>query len=223
VTESALPDVKLVGRTTAGGGRFGNVRITGEAEIAGDLECRNMTCVGTAQMKGNLRSRALRLTGDCRIEGDLHAARVRGVGEIRVSGGIRGEAVKLTGNIRVARNFEAETIRLRGSLDADGLVSADRMELLVHGPCRAKEIGGGSVAVKRSRAVLWQHWFHAGRHGGLTADLIEGDTLHLEHTRAAVVRGNRITIGPGCQIDRVEFREELRVSRNATVRNRVRL
>lgn len=223
MTETALPDLKLVGKAASSGGRFGNVRITGEAELTGDTECRKMSCVGTLRLNGNLRTRELRLIGECRVGGSLDATGINGTGEISVAGGIRGESVRLTGSVRVAGNLEAESIRLRGALNADGLVSADRLEIRMRGPSRIKEVGGGSVVVKQGRVAAVKRMFLGGVQESLTAELVEGDQLHLEYTQAEVVRGNRISIGPGCRIGRVEFREQLNVSRNAAVRERVRL
>jgi len=224
VTEIALPDLKLVGNTASAGGRFGNVRVTGEAELTGDIECRSMNCVGTIQMKGNLQSQTLRLTGECRVDGNLQAAKIAGVGEIRVSGAIRGESIRLKGSIRVEADCEAETLDVRGALDAEGLVSADRIHMRLYGSCGVKEIGGGTVVVRRARTVLLKKMFDSGVQAvELTADLIEGDSLDLEHTRVAVVRGNRVAIGPGCRVGRVEYREELRVSPSAEVAERVQL
>lgn len=37
-------------------------------------------------------------------------------------------------------------------------------------------------------------------------ETIEGDDIHLELTRARVVRGNNVSIGSGCDIDLVEYK-----------------
>ncbi|HIC96284.1 TPA: hypothetical protein EYP12_06635 [Candidatus Bipolaricaulota bacterium] len=59
--------------------------------------------------------------------------------------------------------------------------------------------------------------------GTLEAELIEGDEISLEWTRARTVRGKKIEIGEGCEIERVEYSEELRVSPGAEVKERVKL
>jgi hypothetical protein len=63
--------------------------------------------------------------------------------------------------------------------------------------------------------------------GGGTAELhtsqIEGDEILLEDTTADIVRGKRVEIGPGCNIESVEYSESLRVVDGATVRNRSRI
>jgi cytoskeletal protein CcmA (bactofilin family) len=223
VTETVLRDLKLVGTTSASGGRFGNVRITGEAVLSGVTVCRSLKCVGTVGIQGDLQADFLKLTGECRVHGNLRSSRIRAMGELTVSGDVTGNRIKLMGGIRVSGNCEADEILLSGALDMEGLLNADQVDIRMHGPCRAKEIGGGTVTVKRSRANWFKSILTSGGHEELTAVLIEGDTVHLEHTHAPVVRGNRVTIGPGCRIDKVEYRSELQIEKNAIVREQIRV
>lgn len=51
----------------------------------------------------------------------------------------------------------------------------------------------------------------------LTTEIVEGDDIHLEHTRAKVVRGNRVTLGPGCEVDLVEYKEHFHQDKSAKV------
>ena len=53
--------------------------------------------------------------------------------------------------------------------------------------------------------------------GGLEAELIEGDEIYLENTRADVVRGKQIEIGPHCKIGLIEYSESLKVHDNSDV------
>lgn len=219
--EANLPNLKLVGTTSASGGRFGNVKITGEASLTGDVECRSLSCTGTADLRGSLTADTFKLTGECKVGGDMRSGRISAVGDIEIAGELHGDRVKLTGDVRVRGNGEAESIQVRGGLTVEGLLNAETIELRMLGPCRAKEIGGGAISVKRSRTSVFK-MFTRGN-AVLQADLIEGDILELEHTRAAVVRGNRVTLGPGCEIGRVEYRGDLSVHDRASVGERMKL
>ncbi|TJY39854.1 hypothetical protein E5161_18120 [Cohnella pontilimi] len=222
MTEAILPDLKLVGTTASAGGRFGNVRITGEAKMSGGLYCRSLKCMGTVDLDGSLQAALLKLTGECHVHSDMKVSKIRAIGQIEVSGNLTGEQVKITGGLQASGNCEAESFQVRGAIELDGLLNADEVDIRLHGYSRAKEIGGGSITVKRSRV----HWFNtvlsSRRERELTSDLIEGDTVHLEYTTASVVRGNRVTIGPGCRIGRVEYRDDLRIDKNASVKERMR-
>lgn len=223
MSEQTPRDLRLVGTTTGAGGFFRNVRVTGEAELNGDTQCRNFNCIGNFRLAGSLRTERFKLTGDCRVEGGLLSDHVRTVGELQLSESFRAERAHVTGELKAGGHCEAETLEVGGVVNIGGTLNAERFVLKLHGPSRASEIGGGSISVKRSRAVLLKWMFGHGDSALLEAELIEGDTIVLEHTHAAIVRGNRVTIGTGCSIGRVEYREELKVGSKAEVRKRIKL
>ncbi|MDF2724395.1 MAG: hypothetical protein K0Q59_4070 [Paenibacillus sp.] len=204
----ALHDLKLVGTTSSAGGQYGTIKITGECSMSSDVTAESLACVGEIDIRGALRVKRLKLTGECAVSGHLEAERIRGVGMIGVSS-IRAGDVKLSGHISVAHNCEAESLHLLGLLEAGDLVSAEHLHLRLYGLCRVRELGGGTIDVKRSRLLRLKNLLSTGDAGTLTAELIEGDTVHLEHVTADLVRGGKVTIGIGCRIGRVEYRESL--------------
>lgn len=223
MAEARLPDLKIMGETTSNGGRFRNIGITGECLLNGDVDCKKLACTGHAAVKGNLRAEALALTGQCEVGGSVEAGTVSGRGELAVSSRMRGEHIKFTGNIKADGDCEAGVFDVGGAFDVNGLLSAERFDLRMYGPCRAKEIGGGSINVRRSRKSAFIHLFDSDSAGHLTADAIEGDEVSLQHTKAGVVRGNRVTIGPGCEIGRVEYAKTLDIHKSAKVGEMIRL
>lgn len=46
---------------------------------------------------------------------------------------------------------------------------------------------------------------------GLRCSIIEGDDIYLEDTRSKIVRGNNVTIGRGCEIELVEYKNEIHI------------
>jgi cytoskeletal protein CcmA (bactofilin family) len=218
-----MRDIKLIGTSTSAGGQFRDVRITGEAELKGDTSCRNLSCTGNVRIAGSLQAESVRLTGECEVDGGLQVHRLRTVGELRVGQNVRGEKLKVTGELRAGGHCEAESLELHGSVQVDASLNAERLSVRLHGPSRAREIGGGHLEIRRSRSHLLKAMLGQGATTKLTADLIEGDTLFLEHTHAAVVRGNRVTLGTGCVVGRVEYRDDLKVGGKAEVRERAKL
>ncbi len=51
----------------------------------------------------------------------------------------------------------------------------------------------------------------------LTAELIEGDVIELTNTKAKTVRGNKVKIGPNCQIETVEYSGDYTCDPSASV------
>ncbi|WP_276358337.1 polymer-forming cytoskeletal protein [Cohnella caldifontis] len=223
MSETVLPDLRLVGTSTAAGGRYNRVKITGECEVSGDLACRKMSAMGNISVEGTLSSDELSLTGEAVIRGTVRAGTIRGRGELRFANAARVDKVDFTGNVSVRGDLEAERFLLSGACSIDGLLNADLLEIRLYGPCRVKEIGGESLVVKRSRVSKLMGLVNAGGPAMLTADVIEGDSVELSNTEAGVVRGNRVVIGPDCAIGKVEYRTSLAVHKSAVVKERVRI
>jgi len=222
VAEENRRDLKMIGETSTAGGKYRHIRVTGETVFNSDLDCIKLSHTGELDIKGGLRTGELKITGECGVQGSLEAGTVSGRGELKAKSGARIERIKFTGNIAVEGDCETGTLDLNGAFSVPGLLSSERMEVKMFGPCKAGEIGGSNLRVRRSRASKLLHLFKPGGPVELTADLIEGDTVDLEYTIAEVVRGNRVTIGPGCRIGRVEFRGEFTAHKSASVKESVR-
>ena len=54
---------------------------------------------------------------------------------------------------------------------------------------------------------------------GLTTDVIEGDDIYLEYTKAKIVRGKDIELGQGCEIGLIEYKDSYKQDEKAVVNN----
>ncbi|TVX98618.1 hypothetical protein [Cohnella terricola] len=222
MAEENRRDLKMIGETSTAGGIFRNIKVTGETVFNGDVDCVKLSHIGELEIKGGLRAEELKITGECDVQGGLAVGAVSGRGELKAESGARIEKIKFTGNIEVSGDCETGTLELNGAFNIPGLLSSERMEVQMFGSCKAAEIGGSNLRVRRSRKSKLLHLFKPGGPIELTADLIEGDTVDLEYTIAEVVRGNRVTIGPGCRIGRVEYRGDYTAHKSASVKESVR-
>ncbi|RJE84311.1 hypothetical protein D3P07_23380 [Paenibacillus sp. 1011MAR3C5] len=217
-----LHDVRLVGDTESLGGRFGRVRITGDAILAGDVACEGFYLTGTSHIKGSLDSEYLKFTGEVLVDGPMSCGSLRGTGELRLGRNFRGNQVRMSGHLTSQGAIEAEKLELRGAVSG-GSVNAGQTLIKLYGPSRVSEVVGGLVTVRRSRGVLFKELFQQDSIAELRAGLIEGDRLDLEHTVADVVRGNTVRIGQGCVIGRVEYRDSYEKSGNAMAQSEYRV
>ncbi|WP_052475838.1 hypothetical protein [Cohnella kolymensis] len=84
--------------------------------------------------------------------------------------------------------------------------------------CHAKEIGGGKINVRKASTLNpFNLFFKPSAYAQLFASVIEGDEVYLENTKADIVRGNRVTIGKGCDIGIVEYKEDFKQLKGAAV------
>ncbi|MCD9023884.1 hypothetical protein [Cohnella silvisoli] len=223
MAEEFRRDLKMVGETTSAGGKFRNVKIMGESVLSGDVDCIKLSCTGEITVNGGLRALELKLTGECDVKGIVHAVKIGGRGELDVLSGIRAEDIKFTGNVKTKGDCEAASFEVFGAFQIDGLLSAEKLEVSMYGPCVAREIGGGTLRFKRSKATVFKRLINSEDVAALSAQSIEGDVVDLEHTSASLVRGNNVKIGSGCEIDRVEYRDTLDIHKSAIVKEKIKI
>ncbi|WP_222861027.1 hypothetical protein [Paenibacillus ihumii] len=173
---------------------------------------------GTGRGSGTIAGEQLRLDGTMKLDGDVSFGRIHINGMLQASGGAVGEQADIDGGMKLDGSAKYETLQVHGLLQVGGKLSAREMDIVMAGACRASEISGERIRVRKKLG--------AGRLIGLlsstlaprlTAELIEGDDIMLEATKAGVVRGNTIRIGPGCEIDRVEYRVHYEADPGSTV------
>ncbi|MDR3552413.1 MAG: polymer-forming cytoskeletal protein [Clostridia bacterium] len=234
--DSKKGDIRISGSGSVSGGEYNEVRINGSGSISGDTVCDFLNINGSANVKGDMKAGSATINGSARIigaceagrlsvsgsadiSGDVQAKRFKSSGSFRAEGGLQSEEIDVHGSIDLGGDCNAESIRLRGTCRIAGMLNAGSVTLLLYHPISTvREIGGGTISVKAGgeflgsliRSVL-------GRQTLLETDTIEGDDIYLEYTKATVVRGEKVRIGPGCRIDAVEYKQSYEKSEDSTV------
>jgi cytoskeletal protein CcmA (bactofilin family) len=193
--QKKVPDLNLSGVGTASGGVYRNVKIEGVGRVNGDVECEQLDMSGVANISGNVKAKKMKINGKSSIHGDITA-----------------EELHIEGSVKMEGNCEAESFFAAGSFQLAGLLNAGKIEIQLYGPSRIREIGGETIRIDRERGFgLF------ARFKKLTVEIIEGDEVYLENTKADVVRGGKVSIGPGCEIDLVEYRVDFEQAKDAKV------
>jgi len=220
-----MPDLIINGVSSAGGGEYGKVNIDGVGTIEGDIRTELFNTNGVTKIRGNLFAEDVDSDGILKIDGWMSVGKTIVDGHMKVAGSMKGEQFRLNGVMNIGGDFEVESLNLEGAFDISGLLNAGSIHMKLQGAGRVKEIGVEFIQVRQaSRSVwskLWQ-WMLPRFNPELHAGTIEGDDIDLEYTHADVVRGNRIVIGKGCSIGRVEYRTELNVHSHARIREEVK-
>ncbi|MFC4778210.1 hypothetical protein ACFO9Q_15525 [Paenibacillus sp. GCM10023252] len=221
-----LPDLSIHGVNTAAGGSYQHVEIHGVGRIGSDLTSESFEAHGHVRLGGDLRTEELSSHGHLSIQGDLLAATGSLDGMATVRGRVRGEQLELNGMLTVHGDCEVEQLKVNGNLEVRGLLSAGTLDIQLHGSSKAAEIGVESIRVRKLPRSKWHalwSWAIPKLNPELEAHTIEGDEIELTLTTAQYVRGNRVVIGPGCVIGRVEYRDELIKAPDAWIREEVKL
>ncbi|GIP21726.1 polymer-forming cytoskeletal protein [Paenibacillus sp. J22TS3] len=218
-------NLRINGVGKATGGSYDNVFIDGMGTINGDVTCGDMSCNGTIKVHGQIKAQSLTINGTGSLNGALECDTLRADGMLSVTGEIRldsltmngiaktdaslnGETVEINGSLKTKGDLQCESLDVRGNLQVGGLLNAGTIFIELFGGCRAREIGGERIIVRRrteGKSLL--QLFSIVPATKLTVDVVEGDDIELENTKAKIVRGSRVRIGPGCEIDRVEYTE----------------
>jgi cytoskeletal protein CcmA (bactofilin family) len=222
-----VTDLNMHGVGSASGGHYRNVTIEGVSRIDGDLSCERFTLNGVGTVKGSVRSSELfDLNGKMTAFGEIEAPALTVNGHLTLHGRMRGDDVKLNGFAEVHGGCDAERFYSEGGLTVGGLLNAGSVDIFLQGRTQVGEIGGERITVQKSRRKDWSRllkWVVPRFQPGLRTSAIEGDEIELQLTTAGIVRGNRVVIGPGCKIGRVEYAEELIVHPDSRVGERLKL
>lgn len=214
-------ELKMYGQGNASGGKYNDVSIMGEGKIDGDVECTNIKIYGEGQLTGNLKTEnTVNIKGQTSIKGNLEADKIKLQGILDVDGEVLVDEAMLTGTINTKGDVNAEIFTLEGGFTINGLLNADVLKIKLYWPCNVREIGGSKITIKKDGKFSFlglKNMIMADEHNILKADIIEGDEIYLENTQSKVVRGDNITLGPGCKIELVEYKNKFKQDKTAEV------
>lgn len=234
-------NLRISGAGSAAGGRFNEVRISGAGSINGDIECNSFKSSGASSINGNVKAKIFESSGASDLKGNIEASdmrisgagKVRGsvsAGKIKISGALdvgenlHAETAEISGGTHIKGNVEAESFKASGNIEVGGLLNAGEINIIINGKCSAKEIGGEKIKIRRNSGGVFKtikEMFNV--HEYLVTEVIEGDDIYIESTVAKVVRGNNVTIGYDCDIDLVEYKNEINIDKNTRVKEQKRV
>lgn len=195
-----LYDVKISGVSKLNGGNYKNITIEGVATIFDSIKGENIS-----------------IEGCCKSNGDISCNKLLAEGTLKCKGSIYGtNSIDLNGLININGNLQGKEIHSNGNLTVGGLMSGDKITLLVLGTNKIKEIGGEDIFVEAGKKSV----FNTPK---LVTDSIEGDRVTLENTFCNIVRGDVVTIKSGCNIKRVEYTSEIVIDERSKVSEVIKL
>lgn len=232
--------------------RTEEIKTAGSCTITGNLRAEEAKTAGTCKIQGNLTSDLFRCSGSQKIGGDLRGKYLRVNGSLRVGGGVEGDKfvsrgsfniqglltadeidVQLGGNCRVEEmGGEKIQVRRKGtSWEWDGAGLKKGLDNIATKLDKFGERFGVEIDIDSEK--LSQELGSLGKKiqlniggwgsGTLEVNLIEGDEIKLEWTKAQIVRGKEVFVGKGCEIERVEYYDTLEVDDEATIGEKVKL
>lgn len=198
MTNKELKNIKLVGEGSSSGGDYEKITVTGKGQIHGDVNSKVAKIMGECNITGNANIDQFRLTGKSHIDGKLQTDEMRVTGDLMVTDTIRSLNASVRGFVSASGNVEMESMNIKGGFHIDGLLNVGDLTVnLQIAKSKVKEIGGETISIK-SKSLFNKPY-------SLEAEVIEGDNVYLEYSTVNVVRGAHVEIGPGCEIELVEY------------------
>ncbi len=188
------------------------VRISGACKIDGTCETSTFHSSGSAAVASNLTAQEFHSSGSTAVGGDLRAQEIHSSGSLKVKGSILdAQEVHSSGALKVDQWVRAKEFNSAGGLAIGEGIEAEEVKIKLSGTSKVPRIQARKIAVQQRK-----------RAGELMVDTIEGEEIHLEGTRAKLVRGKDVRVGQFCTIDVVEAKE-LEVHETSTVKEQRKL
>lgn len=233
-------DLKISGMGTSSGGFYNNVMVSGTAQINGDLDCMDLNIEGVCKITGNVKAKDIDINGETKLNGNLECEKIKVNGHSKINGNIVVKDIDISGATNIGGSISAENVSIQGAIKVDGncdfenfiskgvfnisgLLNSGNVELELYAKCKAKEIGGEKINVRKGISSIFSKLIKPiftilDIYDGLTVETIEGDDIYLENTKAKVVRGNNVRIGTSCEIDLIEYKNSFEQSEDTKVK-----
>lgn len=218
----------------SGSGRInGNVRCvsvscSGSMRSIGNLECSEGVGVsGSAHFEKSIAAESFSVSGSARVDENIKANNsVKISGSLKCGGSIKCSLLSCSGSVEIGGEGEAEEIRVSGRINCAGLLNAEKITVRLDGfniTSKIGSIGGGEIRISNdrkgeriSRLPLLSKL--VGNGGAVCVDeLIEGDVVAIESVKSPKVVGRVVAIGADCEIDLVQYSEEIEIHPDAKV------
>ncbi len=213
VPEGDYEKIKIRGR----GKLFGNVRCA-SFSASGTTKGEAIVCTqqfktaGSSSFSRSIKARSMRASGAISCAGDISADETISLhGSVKCSGNIKCDQLSVAGSLKVDGDVEAESIKTAGIFNCAGLVNAESIQIKCDKLMKIGSIGGSNIQIKRKRISVF-----ANRRL-IVSSSIEGDDVSVKHVTCPRVTGRIVNIGKGCDIELVQYTEEIKASPNAKI------
>jgi len=224
-------DMRISGSGQIAAGEYDNIRISGSGRCSGLVRCVSFHASGSASGEALECKNELRVSGSCGFDKDVRCGssltaeqKVHCSGGAKVSGDIKCGELHISGSITAGGDVEAEVVKVSGKINCGGLLNAEEINICSSGNMEIGTIGGSKVVIYLERSAkrierlpLLSSLIHFSGGAVRVKNAIEADTIALENVKTPRVSGRIVAIGEDCEIDLVQYSEEIEISPKAKV------
>lgn len=237
-------DMNIAGSGQIATGEYSTIRISGSGQLGEAVRCENLYVSGSANGCGLACENDFHVSGSCAFSGKVTAenvvisggssfggdveAKERVVisGGMRCGGDVKCKQLQISGNGTISGDVEAELAKIRGNLNCDGLLNAEEVDIEFEKGMEVGSIGGSKIVIyrrhgkmkkKRIRLPLFSSLIKNVEGNVYVNNSIEGDEIALEGVVTPRVSGRVVAIGADCEVELVQYSEQVEISPEAKV------
>jgi cytoskeletal protein CcmA (bactofilin family) len=205
----------IMGGGSLPGGEYNSVNFIGGGTVDGSLKADKVSVAGRVSISGSLQAQVVEASGKLSVRDTAEVRNLKLSGYARIGGETVADNIEIAGFAEFDKEVKAEKFSSSGGFEIGESLCAEIIFCELNGKASAVEITGKHITVRRGDSDMSER--------GLAADTIEGEVIMLQDTHATLVRGNKITVGKGCRIGRIEYRESLAVEDSGVVGEQIKI
>lgn len=238
-------DLNIAGSGQIMPGEYDTVRVSGSGKLEGMVRCQNLftsgsvsgnsvecrdkfQASGSGNFSGPVSAGTVIVSGGFSFGEDVEAAESITVsGGSRFGGTVKCKQLQISGGCNIEGDVEAECAKFRGNLNCGGLINAEEVDIEYEKEMEVGSIGGSKIVIykrhgdmkkKRFRLPLFSSLMKKTTEGRVCVkNSVEGDEIALEGVVCPRVSGRVVAIGAGCEIELVQYSEQVEISPEAKV------
>jgi len=237
-------DLNIAGSGQIMPGDYDTIRISGSGRLENMVRCQNLYASGSTNGNSVMCRNDFQISGSCNFSGTVRAGnvtvsggssfggdveateRIAISGGMHCGGGMKCKHLQLSGNGAVSGDVEAELAKIRGAIDCKGLLNAEEVDIEFEKSMEVGSIGGSKIVIYKRHGKAKKRRFRLPLFSSLVKSVsgevwvktaIEGDEIALEGVVAPRVSGRVVAIGADCEIELVQYSEQVEISPEARV------
>ncbi len=223
-------------------GEYNKVSVSGSGHILGKVRCVSFSASGSCKGESIECAENFKVSGSSHFSEDIKAANISVSGSLHCDGNIiadeklscsgsakskksiKCEQLSASGSLSVGGDIEAETVKISGIVNCAGLLNAESIEIKFVRGMNIGCIGGSKIVILSEKTVkslkrlpLFSSLAKSVSKDVAISSSIEGDEIAVEYVTCPRVTGRVVAIGQSCNIDLVQYSEEIEISPDAKV------
>ena len=235
-------DMRISGSGSIPSGEYNKVSVSGSGHLVGKVRCVSFSSSGSSKGEDIECTESFEVSGSSRFSGNIEATDIKISGSLDCRGelianegfstsgstqcgkSIKCEHLLVSGSLKAEGDIEAETVKVGGTVNCEGLLNAESIEIKFDRGMNIGSIGGSKIVIVSEKGIkffqrlpLFSALAKSATKGVNVNSSIEGDEVALEYVTCPRVTGRVVAIGQGCNIDLVQYSEDIEISPDAKV------